>query len=152
MNEWIYLIMWNKQNNISLDTWPEYRPHRRNTKACLWFFGILGISAKRPVNWDIFIYQRKKSKIATRPHFTGTTHIRGLPQLFLRDVLRATGCLLPLKHYRPWFWEAQGPRNREMDKMSGNSGTFPDLLLADLSFNGFLWNMGIQLRHSSILS
>lgn len=127
MNEWVYLTMWNKQNNISLDdTWPEYRPHRRNTKACLWFFGILGISAKRPVNWNIFIYQRSKSEIATRPHFTGATHIRGLPQLFLRDVLRATGCLLSLKHHRPWFWKAQAPRNREMDKMSGNSGTFPD--------------------------
>ena len=87
-NEWVYLIMWNKQNNISLDTWPEYRPHRRNMKACLWFFGILGISAKRPVNWNIFIYQRNKSEITIRPHFKGATHIRGLPRLLLRDVLR----------------------------------------------------------------
>ena len=37
------------------------------------FFYILGISAKRPVNWNIFIYQGNESGIATRPHFMGAT-------------------------------------------------------------------------------
>lgn len=45
------------------DKWTEYRPHKRNSKDCLLIFDILGISAKKPVNWNIFIYQGNKMRL-----------------------------------------------------------------------------------------
>lgn len=79
-----------------------------------------------------------------------SSRVRGFPQLLLRAVLRATSCVLPFAKRRLWFWKAWGQRNREMDKISGNLGTPPGLLLVYLSLNGFPCNIGIWLCYGYI--
>lgn len=96
--------MWNKDNHISLGKWTECGPHRKNTKGCLLLFDIFGISAKKPVNCNIFIYQGNKSEIVARPHFTGATVAMELTRKkFSLAPLRATSCLLPFEHRRLWI-------------------------------------------------
>lgn len=112
----------------------------------IFFNNILGISAKRPVNWNIFIYQGNK-RAATRPHFMRATVATRLTRKMLSSAalkagLRAASCLLPFEHHRLWFWKAWGQRVGKTD-MSEDLGT----LLGFAAGLSFLKGNSMEYRH-----
>lgn len=104
--------------------WTEYRPHRRNTKDCLLLFDILGISAKKPVNWNIFIYQGNKSEIATRPHFMGATGLWSSHVSFLR-AQESYWLPAPIWASQALVLWGTGPKERRNSKISEDRGSLP---------------------------
>ena len=124
--------------------------HTEGIQKSFFFFNILDISAKMPVNWNIFIYQGNRSRIATRSHswkqlWPQGSHVRRSPQLLSKAGLRG---LAACSHLRTTGSGSERHGVRGIGKWTCQEILVLFLVLLLVSF--LKWN-SMEYRHMGIL-